>query len=396
MIHKNYFKLDESLIVSRLHQKELLDIQRSADVDAKFFPLVTKSHLTPFFSHLPKDFALELQFIGNKVLSARFDRGFFGFGLLELLQGLSAYEALPEVSRLHILSPIFYQMALLLAFERLTDTPTSEHQGLHRAIALEFSRIAHHITVVKNIVLCLELTSLVKMLDELQGLLKNPVATLSRIHQEEHLSAKPVTLVETHDAVFDGLMLVEEIAALSHDDKLVEALAKKCFINITTASSLGLTGPFLRAHHVPYDLRLNQPLRDMYGLPPAISLTDGGDAWARLALRLLEIGASLRWLKPALYRFEKQAVQIDPIVVGITCCQTAPKKRFAFGEVEGPEGDVKIGIFTGASTDSYVARVRSPAYFIGQAIPHLFSHITISEIPLLLYCLGITPPEIDQ
>ncbi len=309
--------------------------------------------------------------------------------------GLSPRDAVLAISRLNMGSPIFYQIGLLMAFESLTDTPHTQHQGLHRAIALEFARVAHHINALKNITICLELTAVSLLLEELYGLLKKPIEALDRIHEEGKLKANPVTLIETNDGIYDGITLAEEIASImSHDDKLYQALSKKWPINIAMASSLGLTGPFLRANRVQYDLRQNEGLREMYGVAPTTSLTDGGDAWARFILRPLDINASLRWLRLALHRFEKGATQIDPIAIAEI--DSIPKKLFAFGEVEGPEGDVKIGLFVAASHNSHAVRIRTPAYFIGQAIPHLFSKVSVSEIPLLLYSLGITPQEIDQ
>ena len=66
------------------------------------------------------------------------------------------------------------------------------------------------------------------------------------------------------------------------------------------ATDIGMVGLVARASGVAGDARVNLPGR-LYATHPIASLTEeGGDCWARMTLRMREIGESLRWLKEVL------------------------------------------------------------------------------------------------
>jgi Ni,Fe-hydrogenase III large subunit len=66
------------------------------------------------------------------------------------------------------------------------------------------------------------------------------------------------------------------------------------------AADIGMVGLAARASGVAGDARVSLPGR-LYAAHPIASLTeDGGDCWARMTLRMREIGESVRWLKEVL------------------------------------------------------------------------------------------------
>jgi Ni,Fe-hydrogenase III large subunit len=66
------------------------------------------------------------------------------------------------------------------------------------------------------------------------------------------------------------------------------------------AADIGMVGLVARASGVAGDARVSLPGR-LYAAHPVASLTaDSGDCWARMTLRMREIGESLRWLKEVL------------------------------------------------------------------------------------------------
>ena len=397
MNSKKFLKIDSSLIISRLQQKELLDIQRSADFDARFFPLVTVTRLLPNFSSLSNNVSLDLQLLGSTAISAQAVRGYFSQGIEDKLTSLSPYDAICAIGRLNLSSPIFYQLAALMALQALIDEDNSEATKLHFAIALELARIGHHTMVLKNVMLCLELSSIADLIQDLNDLLKTPIATLSRVHQQDQSHAGAIPLLDTTDAIFDALVLMDEIArVVSYEDKLANSFLKKAIITPSLASSFGLTGPYLRANRIHYDTRFYEPLKEIYGNALVIALTDGGDGFGRLVLRILEITESLRWLRSALHRFEKVSSKLGPITISKDLSLEGRKYPFAFFEVEGPEGVIKVGVFSSNVDNLLTFRVRTPAYFIAQSLPYLLADIDIKDLPLMLHSLGIFPEEIDK
>lgn len=386
-------KISDSLIISRLQQKELLEVKSSIHLNSEYFPLVTKATLAPFFDRLPKNIALDIKLLGDKIINANAIRGYFSHHLEEVLKDLSPYDAVMAIARLNFQAPIFYQLALMNAFEQLEGKSLETKESQQRCVALEFARIAHHVLVLKNMLLCLQHNSLAHLVETIHHILELPIAITSRVYDSNEKPNETLSYETIHQGLSDGLILVQEIkSALNQEEELLNAMAKKATIRVFAAASLGLTGIFLRANRSFYDLRHEPSPHNLYQTAPDLMVHDGGDMWARFNLRLLEIAASLRFLKHIL---ESDGISaIAPIVVDAQFGTQEKPHSFAFAEIEGPEGDIKISIFKRES--SSVFRIRTPAYFIAHALPYFLIDANLSDIPLTLYSLGITPEEIDK
>jgi NADH:ubiquinone oxidoreductase subunit D len=388
------FKIDDSLIISRLQQKELLDIKPNMAFDSCFFPLVTKIFLKPFFDNLPIKLGMELQLIGNAIIHTRIDRGYFYHGFEELLTGLSPHNAVLAMVRLERTLPIFYQLALMITLEDLTDWPKNSLFAKQSAIALEIARVAHHLNVIKNVLYCLDLSSISELLIECEHLLTKPINSFCQVYSEVTLLGENLSREEIRRILLEVQIIMDSITSrISLQEKLFKRLIKKAIVNLPMASSMGLTGLYLRANRNHYDLRQKSII---YKTAPNICLTEGGDAWARFVLRLLEIDASLKWLKHTLSGYEKEFNELKSITIQEDYCQKQPSKKFAFGEIEGPEGDIKVSIFVNNKDNSLLFRVRTPAYFIAQAIPYLLTQTDLRDIPVMLHSLGISAEEVDK
>jgi NADH:ubiquinone oxidoreductase subunit D len=386
---KKSINIDDSLIISRLQHKELLGSKSDLDFDSLFFPQSTETFIRPFFDNNPIKTGLKIKLIGNNIIHTRIDRGYFHHGVEEELSRFSLPEAISAIGRLHLKAPLFYQLPVFLAAEQLYERPW---ESKSYAMALEFSRIAHHFNVIKNICYCLKLYSLSDLVNQGCEILAEPFLISERIYQEKDpIEAMP--LAKAHQAILDVLSLISDLHhRITQEDKLA-ILAKKAHIGLRAAASLGLTGPYLRANRCYYDLRHIESSRPLYESPPEWSIVDGGDAWARFSLRLLEIIASLSWLKT--YTAKHSSSILEPIKI-LKPCVGNPKKLYSMASIDSPEGDVKISIFVDGKNNSFIFRVRTPAYFIAQAIPALFHEAKLNDVTLLLNSLGITAEEIDK
>jgi formate hydrogenlyase subunit 5 len=65
------------------------------------------------------------------------------------------------------------------------------------------------------------------------------------------------------------------------------------------ARDQGATGPVERASGLDRDLRRDHPYAAYDEAPPEVAVRAGGDAYARMQVRIAEIGASLRWIRRA-------------------------------------------------------------------------------------------------
>lgn len=388
-------KFSDSLIISRLQQIEIASLKPSPTVDSPFFNLVTVAAQKPFFDNLPFHVGMEFRLIGSKILGVNITRGYFCHDLEQSLSSLPPYDALFAIARLRLSSPIFYQAALFIAYMRLAEQNLSTKQTQFFTWAMEFSRVAHHLFVIKNVLHCLKL-SLVEIVEDCEEILRPAFLLFNRLRTPEDPPMAPLTVTEVSDIIFDALARVEELAvAIGLEEKIRLMLQKKAVVSLTQAGSLGLTGSYLRANQDLYDLRRQSEQSVPYGKPPRSAIGEGGDAWTRFSLRSQEIVASLKWLKQNLLQSDRSISSLEALVIDENFGTINPRRPFAAGEVEGPEGDIKVSIFM-KPDGTPLFRIRSPAYFIGQAITHMLSHVDLKDVAILLFALGITAEEIDM
>lgn len=386
-------KYNDNLIISRLQQIELASLKPSLAVDSPFFHLLTVAKQQPFFDNLPLRLGMEFRLIGSKILSVHLERGYFFQDLETNLSTLAPVDMFAAIARLNLASPIFYQAALFAALmkQNNNDITLTHHQFFTEA--MEYARVAHHLAVIKSVLFCSRLSALAEIALDCEEMLRSASTLFNRVRTKNDPPVVPQNVDEQIDLLSDTYARAEELAfALSLEEKLIDALQKKAVVPIAQAGGMGLTGPYLRANLDPYDLRRqNQSLN--YLKPPRPALADGGDAWARFSLRPLEILASLKWLKQNLADSDEKnrhALIIDDTLFG-----TTKKTPMAFGEVEGPEGIIKVSIFTKPDGTSQF-RVRSPAYFIAQAIPQMLHHLELNDVAIIAFSLGISAEEVDK
>lgn len=378
---KNYKDtLSDNLIMSRLQQIELANLKSSTSIDSPYAVLLNHISLQPFFDHLPLHIGLKLQLIGTTILGAVVKRGFMFQDLEQRLSHSTLSENLVAIERLQLAYPIFYQTALLKAASVFNAQPLSEEFQHQLHVAMEVARIHHHFEVIKNICYCLRLDHLAELAATAISSQKNAFSRCYRLGK----TAEPLSANNFNNLINDGLMLTEELFAnLSDETSVKDALFKKANISLMMAGSYGLTGAYLRSNHTYHDVRSHYPS------PPEIMVNEGGDAYARFSLRILEIMASFSWIK----RFHKGP--LEPVVINPISSTFTGEKPFAYGEVEGPEGLVKVSIFRD-SDEKLLYRIRTPAYFITQAIPHMLLRHELKDIAILLFSLGITAEELDK
>lgn len=389
---KSQLKIDDSLIISRLEQKELSYIKPSMKQDSQFFLLMGKVSLRPFIDNLPIKVGLDLQVMGDRIIQCQIDTGYFHHDIENSLSYCSPAKAVLSLERLSPERPIFYQVALMLAFLELSGLSDDQKTLKRYGLALEFARVAHHLEVCHNVFSALMDIRLLSLNSLIKTTLDKPCQLCSRITQSpksgldwvraDHLLSKALALTEE---------LHDEVLA---NDRLQLSLKRKTVINLAAAASLGLTGLFTRANRNNYDLR--KSFRIDYQTA-SIPTFEGGDAWARFVLRLMDIQSSIKWLKKTISTREDDGPQLNAISIHDNFCTSEPVEKFAVGEVSGPEGDIRMSIFlSSVAEEKPIFRLRTPAYFIAQAIPEMLTGLYIHEMPIILHSLGIKAEEIDK
>ncbi len=388
---KNPLKIEDSLIISRLEQKELSYIKPSMKENSQFYLLMGKVSLKPFINNLPIKIGLDLQLMGDKIIQSKIDTGYFSQNIERDLGDKIPALAVLSLERIEPKRPIFYQIALMLAFDELLGLFPNQATLQRYQIALEFARISHHLDIIKNVFACLGTKHL-----PLVKLLENPLSLPIKFSRkvEKVISNSGLSWTLVTEALNDASLVLEDLNALVLEDKeLSEALKRKATLNLALSASLGLSGLFTRANRNNYDLRKNSRFYQSISIPTS----EGGDAWARFHLRILDIQSSIKWLKQTILSIEQENSELNAISIHDNFGTSEPVEKFSVGEISGPEGDIRVSIFTSQKQEEKpLFFIRSPAFYIAHAIPEMIMGLKIHELPIILHSLGIRAEEVDK
>lgn len=386
--------IDNTLLISRFQQKELYQAIPTSNLSVAMTELTTH-RIRPFFDPLAIKIGLELKLLGAKIINAKVERGYLFHGLENILATSSYLDGLNFIARINQRTPIFYQLAFIAAYEDLFAIDTDKSIKQMRAFALEMARVYHHLCILKDIFTSLETNTLYDLSRSGKNLIKPYYQLFGKIliNQEKEPTINDTELGEVLDAI---LQLIDEIeSSFEYEIVLSNRLKKKTILNLSLASSLGLSGAFIRANRCLYDIRSSPSSALDFGLPPKTMIAEGGDALARLHLRIRDLGASLSWLKERLAFFKAEKIPLCVLREEDFREGQERRKNFGVGEIEGPEGHIKMSIFMN-NEGAKIVHLRTPAYFIAQALPRLLLYADLYDIPFILASLGISAEEIDK
>ncbi len=395
MVKRSSIPVDNTLLISRFQQKELY---QSPQVASNVSPTMTQlvSHvINPFFDRLAIKIGLELKLLGSKIINSHVDRGYLSHDLERIVAQDNFIDGINSIARINQREPIFYQLVLVSAYESLLGIEATLAVKKMRAIALEVTRIYHHFCVLKDIFMSLNADGLFELARTGKNTIKNSAKILGRINN----NLANINNLNTRD-MLDSCELILQIVddidiSTDYELILVRYLRKKAYINLALASSLGLSGPYIRANRCFYDIRGTTNASIHYTHLPKTNIAEGGDALARLSLRIRDIQSSALWLKELFGRFKTEGLEPEALRESSDVDLSKTLKTFAFGEIEGPEGDIKAALFVDEEK-SLTFHLRAPAYFIAQAIPHVLLYTDLTDLPVLLASLGISAEEIDK
>lgn len=204
---------------------------------------------------------------------------------------------------------IAYAWGYCAAVEALSGTQVSMTVERVRGVALELERVAMHLVT---------LTGLATDIAFLQGgasygRLRTAIINATMRVCGSRFGRGWLRPGGVRFGITDALRrdLLDTLAAFAKDIAEVNALMLGArsvqsrfqgvgVLSRKAAADIGMVGLAARASGVAGDARVSLPGR-LYAAHPVVSLTEvGGDCWARMSLRMREIGESVRWLKEVL------------------------------------------------------------------------------------------------
>lgn len=258
---------------------------------------------------------LILEIDGETVREARVGIGYLHTGIEKNMEFRTWTQGVTFCTRMDYVAPFFQEVGYCLGVERLLDVEAPERATLVRVLLMELQRAASHLVAIAtggN-----ELGATTIMIEGFQAreeILK--IFELVSGLRMNHAYIRPGGLAQdvppgTTQAIRDMLPRlrkhVKHLHMLMDSNPIFAGRAKGVgYLPLSTALSLGVTGPILRSAGLPFDLRKDDPYCGYETYDFDVPTSTDADAFARVMLRFDEIDESLKIVQQAVERLEKQ------------------------------------------------------------------------------------------
>jgi len=259
---------------------------------------------------------LMLELEGETVTECRCGIGYLHTGIEKNCEFRTWTQGVTFVTRMDYLAPIFNETAYCLGVEKLLgvteDIP--ERATVIRVMMMELNRISSHMVALGTG--ALELGALSPMLfafrerekvldifEAISGLRMNmayvrpggvaqdlPQGSLTKIRE---------TVAELRKNFKDNEKL------LIGNSIWVKRTKDVGYLDLAGCTTLGVTGPVLRATGLPWDLRKTQPYCGYENYDFDVVTVNSGDSYGRFLIRMGELEQSLRIIEQCVTRLEK-------------------------------------------------------------------------------------------
>lgn len=258
---------------------------------------------------------LILEIDGETVREARVGIGYLHTGIEKNMEFRTWTQGVTFCTRMDYVAPFFQEVGYCLGVERLLDIEAPERATLVRVMLMELQRAASHLVAIAtggN-----ELGATTIMIEGFQAreeILK--IFELVSGLRMNHAYIRPGGLAQdippgTTQAIRDMLPRfrkhVKHLHMLMDSNPIFAGRARGVgYLPLSTALSLGVTGPILRSAGLPFDLRKDDPYCGYETYDFDVPTSTDADAFARVMLRFDEIDESLKIVQQVVERLEKQ------------------------------------------------------------------------------------------
>ncbi|MGA1609879.1 MAG: NADH-quinone oxidoreductase subunit D [Candidatus Nanopelagicaceae bacterium] len=259
---------------------------------------------------------LMLELDGETVTECRCGIGYLHTGIEKNCEFRTWTQGVTFVTRMDYLAPIFNETAYCLGVEKLLgiteDVP--ERATVIRVMMMEFNRISSHMVALGTG--ALELGALSPMLfafrerekvldifEMISGLRMN-MAYVRPGGVAQDLPSGATTKIR--EIVKDLRKNFKDNETLLVGNSIWMKRTKDVgYLDLAGATTLGVTGPVLRATGLPWDLRKTQPYCGYEDYQFDVITATGGDSYARFLIRIQELEQSLRIIEQCADKLDK-------------------------------------------------------------------------------------------
>ena len=248
---------------------------------------------------------LILELEGETVTQARAGIGFLHTGIEKNCEYRTWTQGVTFVTRMDYLSPIFNETAYCLAVEKLlgiaNDIP--ERASVIRVMMMELNRISSHMVALGTG--ALELGALtpvffafrdrervLDIFESASGLRMN-MAYIRPGGVQQDLPAGSVERIR-NDVKEMRKSFKDNATLLVGNSIWMKRMKDVGYLDLAGCTTLGITGPILRATGMPWDLRKTQPYCGYENYNFDVITNDSADSYGRFLVRVEELEQSLR------------------------------------------------------------------------------------------------------
>jgi len=246
---------------------------------------------------------------GERVVDTEVEIGYLHRGFEKMAETVDYNGVIPYTDRLNYVSPLINNMGYCMAVEKLLGISVPERCHYIRVIASEISRITDHLTCVGAsamelgaFTVFLYMIKAREYLWELVEMVTGARLTVSYCRVGGVKADLPGGFDERCRKALQETrkVLVESDALLTRNRIFVDRMSGTGKISSEDAISYGITGPFLRATGVDYDVRKDCPYAVYDRLQFDVPVGTRGDNYDRYLVRMEEMEQSIRIVEQAL------------------------------------------------------------------------------------------------
>ena len=258
---------------------------------------------------------------GERIEEAEVEIGYLHRGFEKMAETVDYNGVMPYTDRLNYVSPLINNMGYSMAVEKLLGITVPERCHYVRVIMSEISRICDHLTCVGASAMELGAFTvflyMIKAREYLWELVEKVTGarmTISYCRIGGVKADLPADFADLCRKAFEETrkVLAESDGLLTRNRIFVDRMSGTGVITAEDAMAYGITGPFLRASGVDYDVRKDNPYAVYDRLNFDVPVGTRGDNMDRYLVRMEEMHQSMRIVEEALRQIPSGPVQVDP------------------------------------------------------------------------------------
>ncbi len=257
---------------------------------------------------------------GEQIRQAEVEIGYLHRGFEKMSEVVDYNGVIPYTDRLNYVSSLINNVGYCMAVEKLLGISVPERCQYVRVIVSEIARITDHLTCVGATAMEMGAFSVFlymikarEYLWELVEMVTGARLTVSYCRIGGIKADLPDDFAEPCKKALEETrkVLTETNALLTRNRIFTDRMNGTGIISAEDAISYGITGPFLRASGVEFDVRKDSPYAVYDQIPFDVPIGTRGDNMDRYLVRMEEMEQSMRIVETALQDMPSGPVQVD-------------------------------------------------------------------------------------